>query len=310
MSAGARIVFMGTPQFAVPSLELLVQDGCNVVATVTGADKPAGRGRELTQTPVKIASLRLGIPVLQPPDLSDPGFAGRIAALRPDIIVVVAFRILPPGIFTLSRLGSFNLHASLLPRYRGAAPINWAIINGDHETGVTTFFLEEHVDTGRMILQVPAPIGPDDDAGILHDRLAELGAKTVLETVRQIERGTAASVIQDARLASKAPKIFKDDCRVVWTLPAARIRNMIRGLAPVPAAWTTLSGKTVKLFRSEIADGFGATPGTLAVTHGNLLVACGGGALSLLELQVEGRKRLPVAEFLRGYPIPSGTSLR
>ncbi|HMK38390.1 MAG TPA: methionyl-tRNA formyltransferase, partial [Bacteroidota bacterium] len=218
-----RIAFMGTAPFAVPSLVRLAGGGYTICATVTGPDKPRGRGREKSPTAVKETASRRGIPILQPERLKDPDFAGAIRSLEPDLIVVVAFRILPPEVFTIPRLGSINLHASLLPRYRGAAPINRSIMNGDSETGVTTFFLEELVDTGNILLQARTPIFPDDDAGTLHDRLADVGAEIVLHTVRLIEQGKAVPRPQDPALASPAPKIFKEDCRIDWNIPAERI---------------------------------------------------------------------------------------
>ncbi len=301
-----RIVFMGTPDFAVPSLETLATAGYPIVGVVTGADKPRGRGREISPTAVKNSAQRLGLPVHQPESLQDPAFVRLLETLAPDLIVVVAFRILPPAVFTLPRLGAFNLHASLLPRYRGAAPINWAIINGERETGVTTFFLEEHVDTGTIILQAGAPITPEDDAGSLHDRLSLLGAGAVLETVRRIEAGTAVTTPQDPALASRAPKIHKEDCRVAWDRPAARVRDLIRGLAPLPGAWTTLEEKTVKLYRSEVAGEHQAPPGTLSRSGDSLFVQCADRLLRLAELQTEGRRRMNAAEFLRGNPLQSG----
>ena len=302
-----RIVFMGTPEFAVPSLEALLRSGSQVAAVVTGADKPRGRGREVSPTPVKSAALKRGLPVLQPESLTEPAFAAALRDIAPDLIVVVAFRILPPPVFSIPRLGSFNLHASLLPRYRGAAPINWAIINGDTETGATTFFLEERVDTGTMILQAKTPISPEDDAGSLHDRLSCLGADLVVETVRRIEQGSANTSPQDPALATGAPKIRKEDCRVVWDRPPDRVRNLIRGLSPHPAAWTMHDGRVVKLFCSNVHDQEQrGKSGTVSIEGESLLVQCAGGRLRLTELQLEGRKRMTTAEFLRGYPLRDG----
>jgi methionyl-tRNA formyltransferase len=298
---------MGTPDFAVPSLEILLHHSYTVAAVVTAPDKPRGRGQELSATPVKEAALRHGLRVSQPVSLKDPLFAAEIAALRPDLIVVVAFRILPLEIFTIPRLGSFNLHASLLPKYRGAAPINRAIMNGDTITGVTSFFLEEKVDTGGMILQVGVPITPEDDAGSMHDRLAVVGAAVVLDTVRLIEQGTAVSRPQDHVLASPAPKIFKEDCRIRWDLPAEGIRNIIRGLSPYPTAFTALGGKVVKIFRSHITGARAAgSPGELTVRPDALEVCTGDFLLAIDELQIEGRKRMGVEEFLRGHRIQTG----
>ena len=300
---------MGTPDFAVPSLRQLLAAGYPVVAAVTGPDKPRGRGRVLGPTPIKECALEHAIPVLQPDMLTDPTLASAITALTPDLIVVVAFRILPPSIYTIPRLGTFNLHASLLPRYRGAAPINWAIMNGETETGVSTFFLEDRVDTGNIILQRRTPIGPNEDAGEVHDRLAAIGAEAVLATVRTIEDGKVSTSAQDPALVSKAPKIFKDDCRVNWDQPMSRVRNFIRGLAPFPAAWTMNEEVLLKFFKSEVFDNRAGRAGSVEVRGDILLVQCRDGRLKILEMQQEGRKRMPTAEFLRGYQFKDGAHL-
>jgi len=300
-----RIVFMGTAPFAVPSLEILAKHGYPLPAVVTGPDRPRGRGREVSSTAVKMAAAHLGIPVLQPERLKDPEFAGTLRSLDPSLIVVVAFRILPPEIFKIPRHGSINLHASLLPRYRGAAPINRAIMNGERETGVTTFFLEESVDTGNILLQARTPIQPGDDAGTLHDRLAEVGAEVVLHTVRLVEQGKAVPRAQDPGLASPAPKIFREDCRIDWNTPADRIRNLIRGLAPSPAAFTTHGGKVLKLFRARVAEG-ALAPGVVETGRESLLVGTADHPLAIEDLQQEGKKRMTVGEFLRGYRLSTG----
>jgi methionyl-tRNA formyltransferase len=302
-----RIVFMGTPGFAVPSLTALLDEGCTLAGVVTAPDKPRGRGRQLSPTAVKEVALARGLPLLQPASLKDPAFADAVRALQPDLIVVVAFRILPPAVFTIPRLGAFNLHASLLPRYRGAAPINWAIINGETETGVTTFMLQEQVDTGGILLQERIPILPTDDAGSVHDRLAQLGAGTVVRTVRLLAEGGAAPKRQDDGLATPAPRIFRDDCRIAWDRPAQEIANRIRGLAPHPTAFSTHNGRVIKFYRSEVLqEPAHVPPGTLAVTGTRLAVATTDKLLALTELQQEGKKRLGVAEFLRGYPVADG----
>jgi methionyl-tRNA formyltransferase len=300
-----RIVFMGTASFAVPSLVRLADEGFAIPAVVTGPDRPQGRGRELGHTPVKTAALGRRIPLLQPEKLKDPSFAGAIRSLEPDLIAVVAFRILPPEIFRIPRLGSVNLHASLLPRFRGAAPINRAIMNGETETGVTTFLLEESVDTGNLLLQARTPILPDDDAGTLHDRLADIGAEILLHTARLIEQGKAVPRPQDPALASPAPKIFRDDCRIDWHKGAERIRNQIRGLSPSPAAFTTHGGKVLKIYRARIAAG-SLEPGSAEIVRGTLRIGTGDSPLELEEIQQEGKKRMPVGEFLRGYRIAPG----
>jgi methionyl-tRNA formyltransferase len=303
-----RIIFMGTAPFAVPSLKCLADNGYALPAVVTGPDMPRGRGREVSPTAVKREAELRTIPVLQPERLKDPAFANAIRSLNSDLIVVVAFRILPPGVFTLPRLGSVNLHASLLPRYRGAAPINRAVMNGERETGVTTFFLEESVDTGNILLQARTPILPDDDAGTLHDRLADIGAEVVLHTVRLIEQGKAVPRPQDPSLASPAPKIFKEDCRIDWRASAEGVRNQIRGLSPSPAAWTTHGGKILKIYRAHAAPG-AIEPGAVEVVNGMIRVGTGGGVLVLDDLQQEGKKRMTAGEFLRGYRISSGDRL-
>jgi methionyl-tRNA formyltransferase len=298
---------MGTPEFAIPSLDILIKSGYHVGAVVTAPDRPRGRGQEVTPTPVKLAALMHGISVLQPEDLRDADFLSHLISLQVDLIVVVAFRILPREVFTIPRLGSFNLHASLLPRYRGAAPINWAIINGETETGVTTFFLEEKVDAGGIILQASLPILPEDDAGTIHDRLARLGAGTVLESVRLIELGKVIPVAQDHALASPAPKIFKDDCRIRWELPSGRVRNFVRGLSPLPSAWTMYQGKVVKMFRVSVAPpGIPGRPGEIHLAGDLLLVGTGDSPVAIEELQLEGGKRMRTDEFLRGHHPQSG----
>lgn len=298
---------MGTPDFAVPSLAMLLDGGCSVEAVVTAPDRPRGRGQKLSSTPVKELALARGLPVLQPASLRDERFVSEVRELRPDMLVIVAFRILPREVFALPRLGSFNLHASLLPKYRGAAPINWAIINGETETGVTTFLLQEKVDTGNVLLQARVPISPVDDAGSLHDRLAALGATVVLQTVRLLENGAASPTRQEDALASPAPKIFKEDCRIDWRRPVLSIQNRIRGLSPHPAAFTLHRGRVLKLFRAEVADGKPAgMPGSVVVCDQRVTVAGGDGMLSITELQQEGRKRMGAAEFLRGYALGSG----
>jgi len=302
---------MGTPEFAVPSLEILIRNHYPVVAVVTAPDKPRGRGQELSHTPVKECALRHQLPVLEPVSLKEGDVAGHVTALRPDLIVVVAFRILPKELYTIPRLGSFNLHASLLPKYRGAAPINWAVINGETETGVTTFFLEEKVDTGNILLQEVVPIGPDDDAGVVHDRLSGLGADVVLRTVRLIEEGRAIPRPQQSQLATPAPKIFKEDCRIDWRHPAERVRNRIRGLSPYPAAFTLHAGKSLKIYKARIVpDSPGGAPGTVAAQGGRLFVNTADNPLEILEVQQEGRRRMGVEEFLRGYKITSGEQLQ
>jgi methionyl-tRNA formyltransferase len=307
-----RIVFMGTPAFAVPSLHALPAAGYRPVAVVTVPDRPAGRGQRMQPSAVKEAALEAGLPVLQPESLKDEGFQRELAALEPDVIVVVAFRILPPEVYGLAKRGAFNLHASLLPAFRGAAPIARALMAGVTETGVTTFFLRPQVDTGAVILQRRVPVGPDETAGELHDRLAWIGAEAVVETVRRIERGEAEATPQDDALASPAPKLFKEDMEVRWAQPARRVHDHVRALSPYPAAWTTLpDGSQVKLFRTAVAEENGrrGAPGEVIEAGERVVVACGEGTVALLELQREGKRRVSARDFLNGYPLAAGMRL-
>ncbi len=302
-----NIIFMGTPDFAVPSLETLLANNYVVRAVVTAPDKPRGRGRLFLPTPVKTLAIKHRLPILQPESLRDDTFLQEIKRLNSDLIIVVAFRILPKEVFLLPRLGAFNLHASLLPKYRGAAPINWAIINGETETGVTSFFLQEKVDTGNILLQARIPITPEDNAGTIHDTLAKVGAEIVLHTVRLIEQGKAVPLKQNDSLASPAPKIFKEDCRIHWNQPAERIHNSVRGLSPYPTAFAMHRGKVIKLFRSHLVDSTSpAEPGIIEVSESGLRVRAIDRWLGIDELQQEGRRCLSVGEFLRGYRVQSG----
>lgn len=298
---------MGTPDFAVPSLDALVAAGYRPTV-VTGPDKRRGRGQKLSPTAVKQAAERHGLDVWQPASVKDPDFAAQVQAFAPDIIVVVAFRILPPAVYEAARLGAFNLHASLLPAYRGAAPINRALMEGATETGVTTFFLQRRVDTGAILLQESVPVGPDTTAGELHDTLADLGAGVVVETVRLIEGGEAVGQAQDDALASPAPKLFKEDAEIDWARSAEAVHNHVRGLSPYPAAWTTLDGATLKLYRTRRAEGSGA-PGEVLRAEGRIVVACGTGALEVLELQRQGKRRMAAIDFLNGVDLDPGTRL-
>ena len=302
-----RILFMGTPEFAVPSLRILLDHSYEVSGVVTAPDKPRGRGQHVSYPPIKEFAQKLHLPILQPENLMDAAFASDVRQLHPDLIVVVAFRILPREIFTIPTFGSFNLHASLLPKYRGAAPIQWAIINGEQESGVTTFFLQEKVDTGSILLQARVTIGADETAGELHDTLSEVGAEMVLQTVRLIECGKAKPRLQDESRACPAPKIFKNDCRINWKKTSEQVHNLIRGLSPSPAAWTTHQGKTIKIYRSSIVKTPSNAIGTvLRRTSDTLLVGTGDGTLSIIEIQQEGKRRLGIEEFLRGYSIREG----
>lgn len=297
-----NIVFMGTPEFAAPSLKILGDNNYNIKAVVTVPDKPKGRGLNVQESDVKKFASEKGYKILQPANLKDTEFINQLRQLNADLFVVIAFRILPEEVYTIPKLGTFNLHSSLLPKYRGAAPINWAIINGDKTTGVTTFFLDKSVDTGKIIEQREIEITDDDTAGSLHDKLKELGAETVLSTVKKIEAGNVELISQDNSKASKAPKIFKDDCRIDWQGFAYDIHNKIRGLSPYPAAWTLLNYKNLKIFKSEKTEiPSDEKPGFIEVNDNKIFVNTADKKLEILELQLEGKKKLNAEEFLRGY---------
>ena len=297
---------MGTPAFAVPSLTKLIEADYTPVAVATGPDRPRGRGQEVSRTPVKKAAQKAGIDrILQPEDVRDEAFAEAVADLEPDVIAVVAYKILPPAVFTAATEGAFNLHGSLLPKYRGAAPINHAIMQGERETGVTTFFLEPSVDTGDMILQKRMSIGPNESAGSVHDRMKELGGEAVVETVRQIEAGTVDPQPQDDTKATPAPKIHDADCTIPWAASAADVHNHIRGLSPYPGAWTMHDDTRLKVYETRRAEGTGA-PGTVLDASDRLLVACGEDAVEVRSIQQPGRQRLDAHDFLNGYAVAEG----
>jgi methionyl-tRNA formyltransferase len=294
---------MGTPEFAVPSLEILVENKFNVVAVITAPDKPQGRGQKLTASPVKECALKYSIPVLQPANLKSPDFIDELKSYEANLQVVVAFRMLPEMVWAMPSLGTFNLHASLLPQYRGAAPINWAIINGERETGVTTFFLKHEIDTGSIIFQEKEKIHDDDDVGTLYERLMQKGSALVLKTVKAIEAQNVPAQPQDESIQIKhAPKIFKETCEVKWNQSSESIRNFVRGLSPYPAAWTSLNGKIFKLLKAETASGQATVePGEIATDNKTFLrVKTQDGWISILEFQPEGKKRMTVDEFFRG----------
>ena len=309
-----RIVYMGTPDFAVEALRCLVEGGYNVVGVITMPDKPAGRGHKLQQSPVKQYALAHGLPLLQPEKLKDEAFLAQLRAWNADLQIVVAFRMLPEVVWAMPRLGTFNLHASLLPQYRGAAPINWAVINGDTETGVTTFFLKHEIDTGEVIRQERVPIADTDDAGTVHDRLMLLGGRVVTETVDAILAGTAASIPQEQMAASgslrPAPKIFKDTCRIDWSRSVKQVYDFVRGLSPYPAAWTELHQPgqepvVLKVFETEKLPGHHDQPVGAVMTDGKtyLRVAAADGWVGIRSLQLPGKKRLHVDELLRGFRL-------
>jgi methionyl-tRNA formyltransferase len=304
-----RIVFMGTPEFSVPSLFRLVEEGYRPIAVATVPDVPGRRGSKLQASAVKRAALRLGIDhVMQPESVKDPAFAADVADLGADVIVVVAFKILPPAVYEAARLGAFNLHGSLLPRYRGAAPIHHAVLNGDHKTGVTTFFLKQKVDTGDVILRREMSIGPDETTGDVHDRMMTLGAEAVVDTVRLIELGNVPSLPQDDTLASPAPKVFRAHAEIDWSLPAAQVHNLIRGMSPVPGAFTHHGDIMLKVLRSRRRRESGA-PGEVLGSEDEMIVACGDGAVEIVELQLEGRRKMSAREALRGYRLTRGELL-
>ena len=302
---------MGTPDFAVPSLDALVAAGLAPVAVVTVPDRPAGRGQTMRASAVKEAAERHGIAVLQPETLRDAAFQAELEALAPDVIAVVAFRILPREVYETARVGAFNLHGSLLPAYRGAAPIARALMDGVAETGVTTFLLRPSVDTGDVILTRRTPVGPDETAGDVHDRLAVIGAEATVETVRRLAAGDARPEPQDDSRASPAPKLVRDHARIDWAQPARRVHNHVRALSPTPGAWTEWNGETLKVLRTraEAESGRAGAPGEVVEAGPRLVVACAEGAVEVLEAQREGKRRMSAAEMLRGSAPAAGTVL-
>lgn len=300
---------MGTPEFAVPSLEKLVENGMNVVGVVTAPDKPKGRGKKLSGSPVKNYAIESNIQVLQPTNLKSSEFQSELQNLKADIQVVVAFRMLPEAVWSMPPKGTFNLHASMLPQYRGAAPINWAIINDEDSTGVTTFFLQHEIDTGSIIFQDRETINPEDDAGSLYTRLMEKGANLVIKTMQAIQDGSVISRDQDAVNTLKpAPKIYKETCEIDWNKSSKEIYNFIRGLSPYPGAWTNFGGKIYKIYKSQVSDiqihpNRDRDPGVLDQKPAELTVFTGDGTLKLLEIQQEGKRRMGVVDFLKGNKI-------
>ncbi len=306
-----RIIFMGTPEFAVASLKVLVDNGYNVVAVVTAPDRPSGRGLQLHQSDVKKFAVSHNIPVLQPEKLKDENFLTELKLFEADIQIIVAFRMLPEIVWKMPTMGTFNLHGSLLPNYRGAAPLNWAIINGDHETGVTTFLLKQEIDTGNILFQEKINIGSEETIGDLHDKLMVTGANLVLKTIEALAIGEVTPIpqgelaIDQARL--HAPKIFKENCKVDWNSSVEKIHNLVRGLSPYPAAWTNLVGNdceiAVKIFKtSKEQKPHSYDPGTILSDNKSFFkIACSDGFINVLDLQLAGKKRLEIAPFLRGF---------
>lgn len=304
-----RIIFMGTPEFAVASLDALIEAGCDIVAVVTAPDKPAGRGQKLNESAVKKYAIANNIKVLQPEKLKDPEFLQELQKLRADLQVVVAFRMLPEVVWNMPPKGTINLHGSLLPQYRGAAPINWAVINGEKESGVTTFLLQQQIDTGNILFTEKVSIPEDFTAGDLHDKLMNKGAGLLVKTVKAVESDKFSAQPQDHLLEGielkHAPKIFKEDCKINWNNPVEQVYNLIRGLSPYPTAFTELNGKTLKIFiaTKEIATA-NTDPGSFSTDNKTYLkFACTNGYISVKDLQLEGKKRMGVEEFLRGVRL-------
>lgn len=308
-----KIVFFGTPEFAVASLDKLVMGGYNVAAVVTMPDKPAGRGQQILQSDIKKYAIAHNLPVLQPEKLKAEDFVDELRRINADLFIVIAFRMLPEVVWQMPKYGTFNLHASLLPKYRGAAPLNWAVINGDTETGVTTFFLKHEIDTGDIIQQKRITIEDSDNAGTVHDKLMTLGADMVIETVDAIIAGTVTTIPQDqlckGATPTPAPKIFKETCHIDWNNPAEKIHNLVRGLSPYPAAWSTFKkdGKEhqLKIFETAITgmQANGAKPGAVKTDKNNIYVACSDNYLQILSLQQSGKKRMDSSAFLRGSSL-------
>lgn len=316
MADNLKIIFLGTPLFAVASLDILVRNNFHVAAIITAPDKPAGRGQEMHQSEVKKYAVSKNIPVLQPEKLNDPVFLEEVKKINADLQIVVAFRMMPEKLWNMPRFGTFNLHASLLPQYRGAAPINHAIINGEKETGVTTFFLKHEIDTGDILLNEKISIGENETAGELHDRLMKHGAELVLKTIEQIRSGNYTSTPQNIPqegVLKKAPKIFKDDCKISWDEPPVKIHDLVRGLSPYPAAWTEFKNPDghalqLKIFKTmPVTAEHDHIPGSYESDGKTFLhIFCKGGYLKILELQLQGKKKLAVEEWLRGFKLQQG----
>ena len=295
---------MGTPEFSIPSLDILVKAGYDIVAVVTAPDRPAGRGRKLRPSPVKEYAITKNIPILQPEKLRNPEFIEKLKELSPDLMVVVAFRMLPEMVWSIPHLGTFNLHASLLPDYRGAAPINWVLINGEKSSGATTFLIDHKIDTGNLLLQEEVEIPFEWNAGDLHDCLMEKGAELVLRTVQGLGSGSLTAKPQDESLFQhKAPKIFKEDCKIDWNQPALQAYNLIRGLSPYPAAWTTVNNLSLKILKASLTGiRSKREAGSLQIENDqSILISCADEWLKIEELQLQGKKRMKTADFLRGF---------
>lgn len=311
-----RIVFMGTPDFAVAILDKLVKSDCHIVGVITAPDKPTGRGRKLNESSVKVYAREHQLNILQPTNLKDPKFIKELDGLKADLQIVVAFRMLPKAVWAMPRLGTFNLHASLLPEYRGAAPINWAIINGERETGVTTFFIDDKIDTGEILLQNKTTISDEETAGTLHDKLMYLGADLVLETIHKIEsKEIVPSKQQEEKSLKEAHKLHKETCEIDWLQNIATIYNFIRGLSPYPTAWTTLYNGEEELFLKIYLAKMDLVPhqlkvGTVVATKKELKVAVVGGFINLLEIQLPGKRKMATKEVLNGLKLLENAYVR
>ena len=301
-----KIVFMGSPDFAIPSLEKLIASGHEITAVVSNPDKRRGRGGGTSPTPVKAKALEAGLPVISIDNLKADAFAEELKALEADLFVVVAFRILPRHVLEIPSKGSVNLHASLLPKYRGAAPIHWAIMNGEEKTGCTVFFLDEKVDTGAIIKQEATPIGPNETTGDLYERLKNMGSELLLESINEIEDGSCTLTPQDHSKATPAPKLFTEDCRVDFDNPAGEIHNKIRGLSPFPTAWAELDDLKFNMYRSRVAQTSRLKPGEIGLKDDEMLVGTRDRDLVLDEVQIQGKKRMSGKDFMNGY---SGTGI-
>lgn len=298
-----RIIFMGTPEFAVASLDALVTAGCTIAGVITAPDKPAGRGMKMNESAVKKYSIEKGLIILQPEKLKNPEFLDQLKSLNADLQIVVAFRMLPEVVWNMPPMGTINVHGSLLPQYRGAAPINWAVINGEKETGVTTFKLKHEIDTGDILLQEKIPIGENETAGELHDKMKEVGAQLLVKTIKGLADGAIRETPQHSSLPKHAPKIFTDTCKIDFTKPVNEIHNLIRGLSPFPGAFTRLNGKTLKIYMGEKEMTTPTSPPGAFETDEKTFLKFAGmdGYILAKEIQLEGKKKMMIADFLRGY---------
>ncbi len=309
MESKLRIVYMGTPDFAVYPLEKLVEQNFNIVSVITNIDKPAGRGKKLQESPVKVCAQKHNLPILQPKNLKDKDFISSLKDLQADLFIVVAFRMLPKVVWEIPTHGTFNLHSSLLPQYRGAAPINWAVVNGETKSGVTTFFINENIDTGNVLLQKETPISETETAGELHDKLMVLGAKTIIETIKGIENNTLTAIPQEkiqAGILKDAPKINKETCKINWAKNAESIYNHIRGFSPFPAAWTRITKDekplAFKIFHSEYKiEEHDFAMGTIIQEKNQIKIYCANGYIIPTQVQLEGKKRMSLQDCIRGF---------